>query len=424
MTPSTSTRNRRLPAQAFLLTGLTAVLLRAAAAQAGESPAIDIRNAAEPSGLSPAQTQLQRLGSTNPGERADAVMKLRHLGMRGEAAAAVPALVAMLGSEDRFPRGLLWVSSLSPLTQACTDDCTFGGEAAETLARTGTRSDALLVVLHDGNWRRRADAIRALGGLKDTRATEALLAALGRESEAWQARGNAALALGALGDERAVAPLAAALRARETPLRAAAASALGRLGAEAGLQPLLTAVRDPDARVRTAAAGGLGSFRKPGATTALIAALRDPDRAVREVAAGALRRAEDPEAAEALIAALKDEYANVRINAAGALGRLRNPAAFDLLLASLGDSEASVRAAAASALGEFGDPRARTALVRMVSQDDLDEIQLLRGLQALAKLGDEGARRALKEYEQHRPDWRAWWKQNRSQLPGTTESGR
>jgi len=60
-------------------------------------------------------------------------MKLR----RSDAAAAIPALIQMLGSEAEFPRRILLVSSFAPITRSCSSACTFGGEAAETLARIG-----------------------------------------------------------------------------------------------------------------------------------------------------------------------------------------------------------------------------------------------------------------------------------------------
>jgi hypothetical protein len=44
------------------------------------------------------------------------------------------------------------------------------------------------------------------------------------------------------------------------------------------------------------------------------------------------------------------------------------------------------------------------------------EIAILRGLQALAKLGHPEAARALKVYNLHRADWKEWWRQNKGKL--------
>ena len=99
----------------------------------------------------------------------------------------------------------------------------------------------------------------------------------------------------------------------------------------------------------------------------------------------------------------------------GALGRIKSPVAVDPLLGLLTHDEEAIREAAANALGELGDARAREALVAMVRREDR-EIAMLRGLQALAKLGHPGAANALKQNSYHRADWKEWWSQNKTSL--------
>ncbi len=344
-------------------------------------------------------------------------MKLRYLGMRGEATAAVPYLIRMLDSGVEFPRMVLYSSSLGAITQSCSDECTFGSEAAETLARIGKSSDELLTLVKSGNWRIRANAVRALGGLKDRRAIGELLQMAQRPAERWEVRGNTMLALGLMGEQSAVATLIAALKEKQAAVRAAAAAALGQLANPKALEPLRLALQDSDPRVRCQAAGSLGQLKGEGAVEALITALQhDQDRVVREVAAAALRETQDHRAVEPLIGALKDEYANVQINAAIALGEFGGPEALKPLLDLLGNENEAVRAAAADALGNLGDLRACAGLIAMVRAEERGEFPLVRGLEALAKLGHVGAKAALEEYGYHHADWKEWWGRYRDRL--------
>jgi hypothetical protein len=43
-------------------------------------------------------------------------------------------------------------------------------------------------------------------------------------------------------------------------------------------------------------------------------------------------------------------------------------------------------------------------------------VPLERGLDALAKLGHTGAKRALDQYRRHAPDWADWWRRNKDEL--------
>lgn len=361
------------------------------------------------------KAEIARLQSPDIRQRADAVMRLRYLGMRGEATAAVPYLIRMLRSDTEFPRMVLYCSSLAPVTQSCSDEYTFGGEAAETLGQIGEGSDDLLSLLENENWRIRANAIRALGGLKDGRAIGPLLAIVQRLTEHWEVKGNAALALGLMGEHSAAPKLIEALKDQHAAVRMAAAAALGQLACPEALEPLCLALRDPNPRVRCKVAGSLGCIKAAKAEEALIGALDDPDRVVREVAAWALSNAEGTRAVRALITALKDEYANVQINAASALGELRPPEALEPLLGLLGNNNEAVRAAAATALGNLEDPRATEKLIDMVRAEER-QIPLVRGLEALTKLGHRATRIALEECRRHRPDWIEWWRRNRDEL--------
>ena len=362
--------------------------------------------------------EIAKLQSPEPRLRADALLKLRYLGLSGGGAEAVPHLLKLLGDATPFPPTLLWGSSLSSLTESCADAATFGSEAAETLARIGRTSDELLVPLKHAEWRHRADAARALGGVKDLRGTESLAALLAQTEERPEVRGNAALALGLMKAEQGLAPLLVAIEDRVPLVRASAASALGRFPRPRVVPPLTAALRDDDRRVRLKAAGSLGQSASALAVPPLIRALsEDRDRQVREVAAAALGCLKDRRAADALIHALSDDYVNVQINAARALGEMRASTALAPLLASLRSRESAVRGAAASALGNLGDRAAIPALLTAAKAESAVEAPPLEHeLRALTALGHPGAKQALAKYRAHPADWREWWTTHKEPL--------
>jgi HEAT repeat protein len=130
-------------------------------------------------------------------------------------------------------------------------------------------------------------AIKALGRLKDPRATEVLTKALYKEH--YGARQDIAYALGSIGDERAVEPLIAVLKGKHKPSvflkakikvmglflniwrgmggtigeRDGVAYALGKIGDPRAIEPLIKATRDRDKTVRGEAIDALGNFNDP-----------------------------------------------------------------------------------------------------------------------------------------------------------------
>ena len=260
--------------------------------------------------------------------------------------------------------------------------------------------EPLLAALGDADAGVREAAASALGELEDPRAVEPLLAVLG-DADAG-VRAQAAKVLGRLKDPRAVEPLLAALRDADKNVREAAAWALGELKDLRAVEPLLAALKDADASVREAAAWALGELKDLRAVEPLLAALKDADADVRGAAAQALGELKDPRALEPLLAVLRDADKNVGWKAAWALGGLKDPRTLEPLLAALGDADAGVREAAASALGELEDPRAVEPLLAVLGDADagvrgaaanaLGGLKDPRALESLlAALGDAGA---------------------------------
>lgn len=154
--------------------------------------------------------------------------------------------------------------------------------------------------------------------------------------------------------------------------QAAAIRALIALGT-AVEEPLITALSASDRQVRLNAALALGRLRAPRALDALAARCReDADPEVRGVAAEALGRLGDERAVVPLLGLLTGAEANEldRRSAAVALGSLRAATAVDALLRLLESTNWEERWRAAVALGQIGDPRARTALGRLVGDEN------------------------------------------------------
>jgi HEAT repeat protein len=144
-------------------------------------------------------------------------------------------------------------------------------------------------------------AIKALGRLKDPRATEVLTKALYKEH--YGTRQDIAYALGSIGDERAVEPLIAVLKGKHKPsillnaqlavmgfffdmwsgmgdkvgYRDGVAYALGKIGDPRAIEPLIKATRDRDKTVRGEAIDALGNFNDPRVISALRNELKRKD---------------------------------------------------------------------------------------------------------------------------------------------------
>ena len=341
------------------------------------------------------RVEIGKLGSDDPGKRANAIMRLRYMGMKGKADAAIPYLLEMLGDESKFPQMVLMSSSLSTMTQSCRSEYTFGSEAAETLARIGKKDDELLSLLKSDDWQVCADAARAVGGLKDGRALKRLISLVVDSDGHSVVRGDAALALGLLEEDRAAEALMGVLKDDDPVVRRCAARAVGDLAPPEAVEALADLLDDEEPQVRIAAVGGLGGLGDPEAVPPLLAALGDEHKQVREVAARALSRQPDMRSLEPLIKALSDSYPNTRAAAAEALGELKDARVFEPLIAALKDHNEYVRWHAATALGDLKDRRAVEPLIAVAMNDE--HIARIRAINALGKLGGPRAKDALND---------------------------
>jgi hypothetical protein len=144
----------------------------------------------------------------------------------------------------------------------------------------------------------------------------------------------------------------------ESEVRERAAHLLGVNGDTRAVEALCAALSDADGSVREKAATALARLGDARAVEALYAALSDADRSVREKAAIALARLGDARAMEPLIAILQqDEHLSVKESAAEALGRLGDLRAVEPLVASLENTyDESLRQAMLEALSALVPP--------------------------------------------------------------------
>ena len=229
-------------------------------------------------------------------------------------------------------------------------------------------ADAMLEELKHSSYVVRKRAANSLGGFKERRLVDPLIAVLENTDEMKSIRASAIVSLGALKDERAAVPL-------------------------------LTALSDENAEIRLQAAAALGTLRDSKAVAKLSEIVEnplEPDN-VRAAAVAALGNIGDKTAEDVLIRALDIRVGNMANNAMIALGKLESTTAIPRLIAMLEDkripldagtavlANASTRTKAARALGTIGGPRAAEALGR----------QLIDDTEYIVALEDAGNRRNL-----------------------------
>ncbi|MCX6551024.1 MAG: HEAT repeat domain-containing protein [Acidobacteria bacterium] len=268
------------------------------------------------------------------------------------------ALLA-LARVPRADRDVIETMLLKPLALATGS---FVDRLREGARATGLVEDWAHNLSHS-KWWVRAEAARALGLVRESRALPLVFKALDDEHE--EVRAAAVEALGLIGQRQAIpvllerlpdetrhqrARIVEALRefgdvatpalvehARKRPGDAVVvADILGLIGGHVAAEELQAWMNSPDGAVRTAALRGLGTIGldDDGAVVAMQA-LEDAEVDVRAMAARAIGRATRHEAAPTLARHLDDEWV-VAASCADALRRLGRPG-LDALQARAGD---------------------------------------------------------------------------------------
>lgn len=325
-----------------------------------------LRHAAAAEPLARSMEKLAQRPQAQPAEYEALADALGSLG-----AGAVPALLRLLGSEEREPRR--WAAHALGLT------------------RDSRAVDPLIKRLADPRLEVRKSAALALGHIGDRRALAALVQAI--SSRDHETRRAAVTALGMIGGEPAVDALSSITEDASEPVQLAVVEALSRIGgmrAAGCLRSIMDgsrkAVRDAataalgalkleasDASERAAAAVITGDFAAAAregeaALGALASALSSKDSARRRSAAETLGKLHVAGAVDPLLRAARDYDPAVQ-NAAAAALVSTGPAALDGLIAMLSHHDPTAQCLAARCLGEIADPRTTAALTDVIEQN-------------------------------------------------------
>jgi aminopeptidase N len=225
----------------------------------------------------------------------------------------------------------------------------------------------------------RADAVVALGKMKND---EEVVAALGetlRNDKAWGVRATAADTLGQVGGASAAKLLLAALDSRDGPwVRSRVVSALGNFKDDAIVAAKLDAIakQDESYRSRAAALQAISRLKGPGAFATLEAAVAgdSPDGFLRNAALRAFGSLGDDKAVPLLLQwSAAGKPIDSRTAAINSLGRLKkdDKDLTNQIAAYLSEGHFPVRMSAIYALGARGDATAIPALEALLKSSDL-----------------------------------------------------
>jgi aminopeptidase N len=225
----------------------------------------------------------------------------------------------------------------------------------------------------------RADAIVALGKIKNDEEVVADLGETLRSDKAWGVRATAADTLGQLGGASASKLLLAAQDSHDAPwVRSRVVTALGNIKDDLGVAAKLNAIakQDDSYRARAAALQAIGRLKGPEAFATLDAAVAgdSPDGFLRNAALRALGSLGDEKAAPLLLQwSSAGKPIDSRTAAINSLGRLKkgDKEITKQIAAYLAESHFPVRMAAIYALGGRGDATAIPALEALLKSDDL-----------------------------------------------------
>jgi HEAT repeat protein len=249
-------------------------------------------------------------------------------------------------------------------TQALAELARSGGSlASDAVQALGQRHDeaSLLALVETartvGVKDQREEALSALAGSKDPRATRALLDAIG-----------------------------------DKDLRAPALASLARTGGPDAERALSNAATSSDPDDRLAAARALMAETPPTMLPRLETLARDPDENVAGTAFSALRQASPASALAVASEGLRSSDPEARVAAVGHAGELDTEASRPLLVQALRDSDSAVVVKAAEALSTSGGADAQQALLDVITASRSSDEAKRAAAQALQTMGGAAAR--------------------------------
>ena len=272
-----------------------------------------------------------------------------------------------------------------------------GGHVLKAAEFHKDKKEWLYQVKNAGEFADRADAVQALGKIKDDPEVDAALGDVLRGDKAWGTRAVAADTLGERGTPAAAKQLLDGLNVATEPwVRNRIAAALGNfkdnLDVAAKLESL--AKDDKSFRTRASALQAIGKIKAPNALPALNAAVAgdSPDDFLRNAALRAMGPLGDDKAVTTLKEwAVPGKRIETRQAAISSLARLKKDEKeiTQQLASYLPESHAPIRFSAIFALGERGDASAIPALEGLLKSNDLsiEMAPMIKGQIARLKRG-------------------------------------
>jgi HEAT repeat protein len=272
------------------------------------------------------------------------------------------------------------------------DSDVFCKAAAESLVRHGVKAlEPLLDILAGASvGKARRWGAYALGRMRDFRAVNPLIEALGSDDSALRAA--VVESLGYIGDKGAFDAVLSALHDPDRGVRLRAATALGAIGDERTFEVLLAYLTEPDKGMARFAAVGLGKLGDVRAITPLLDTIREGWLLDSAQALGELSH-DNPEAIPYLLAALEDEHMEVRASALDALSVVGAASAFEPALRAFHRAEDETRWRALQAIDRIDPERAMPYLISTLADPHLDT--RLTATQILGWHGQNGETRAI-----------------------------
>jgi aminopeptidase N len=254
-----------------------------------------------------------------------------------------------------------------------------GGQILKTAEFHKDKKEWLYQLKNASEFSDRADAVEALGKLKDDADVDAALGDVVRNDRAWGIRAVAADALGERKTPAAAKQLLEALNGISEPwVRNRIVSALGNFKDHAEVSAKLDAVArdDKSYRARAAALQALGKLKVPNALATLNAAIAgdSPDNFLRNAALRAMGSLGDDKAVPTLEQwVVVGKPIDTRQAAISSLGKLQkdNKQITQQLAGYLTEPHFPVRMSTIFALGERGDRTAIPALESLLKSNDL-----------------------------------------------------
>lgn len=250
----------------------------------------------------------------------------------------------------------------------------------------------------------RADAVVALGRLKNDEQSAAALGDVLGSDKAWQIRANAASALATVGGMSAQKALLDALNSAKEPwVRERIVAALGDFKDDPAVAVKLDSVAKDDSsfRARASALQALGRLKAPHALDTLEAAIAadSPDGFLRDAALRSLGSLGDDKAVPLLLQwSTPGKPIESRDAAIATLARLQkdNKEITKQIASYLSEPHFPVRIASIFALGARGDASAIPALEALLKSDDLsiEMVPMIKGQIARINGGGRARRRS------------------------------